>query len=64
MHTQLIASELKQMGFSTTVKNGRAIVGLKSRYLSTMEVKTALEQAFGEIEFSLKRIDCQKIEIS
>ena len=63
MHTQLIASTLKQMGFSIAIRNDNVIVGLKTRWLSMMEVETALEQAFGDKEFKLRRIDCQKIRI-
>ena len=67
MHTQLIASVLKQMGFSATIRNGSVIVGLKSRWLSVMEVEAALEQAFTLEkqfgQFNLQRVDCQKIRI-
>lgn len=65
MDKNLIAHELKQMGFSTHIKNGGGvIVGLKSRFLWIGEVEMALDQVFESISFKLSRIDSQKVMVS
>ena len=59
----LIAQELRNMGFSTYIKDDSVIVGLR-RFLSTNEVETALEQAFGEIQFNISRIDYRRVKVN
>ena len=66
---QLVASELREMGFSAAIKiedayNDRfsVIVALR-RWLNISEVEMALEQVFDEIEFKLSRIDSQKVRV-
>ncbi len=67
---QQVAEKMDEMGFSIYVpvhenpfQDNVVIVALR-RWLSLNEVETALEQAFGEIEFNLKRIDSQKVRVS
>lgn len=54
-HATIVASELNQMGFKTLVTetNDSAVaVSLTSRKISKMEVETALDQVFQEINFN------------
>lgn len=50
-HANLVASEITQAGFQATQLNNSVRVSLKSRKVNQMEVETALEQVFGEIQF-------------
>jgi hypothetical protein len=60
---ELVASEMKQAGFSTFVRGNAVIVGLK-RFVWVQEVETALGQVFSGIEFNLSRIDSEKVRVS
>lgn len=60
---QFIAGELKEVGFSTAVRDNSVIVGLK-RFVHTNEVREELRQLFGEIEFFINRIDSEKVKVS
>jgi len=54
-HTQLTATELKNIGFETEIFTSETvIVSLTSRKVSKMEVETALNQIFDSIEFKLQ----------
>jgi len=61
MHTQLIATELSNLGFTTRITQTGVLVSL-NRPVSSMEVVTVLHQVFEEIEFRvhLKVIDISK----
>lgn len=61
-HQNLVASELSEMGFETKVTQTGVLVSLK-RPVSTLEVKTALDQAFEGIEFKLFQIRPNAIHI-
>jgi len=53
-HRAIITSELKKMGFETVQFSNGVVAMLKNRKVSQAEVKHALADAFGGIEFSLK----------
>lgn len=52
----LVSSELSDLGFIATPKGHNLVmVSLKSRKVSMMEVKIALEQVFEEISFNCQQ---------
>ena len=53
MHTQLIASTLKSLGFKVVTCSSGVIVSL-NRPVSALEVETALAQAFDTLADSFK----------
>jgi hypothetical protein len=60
---QLVAQEMKQVGFSTFVKGTTVIIGLK-RFVSVSEVRSELDRLFEGIEFGLSRVDGEKVRVS
>jgi len=62
MHTQLIATELSNLGFQTHITQTGVLVSL-NRPVSQMEVETALEQAFEGIQFKLYHVHSNMIHV-
>lgn len=56
MFTTLIATELNQIGFATTVTPSGVIVSL-NRTLDRIEIEHAISQIFDEIQFSIERVN-------
>ncbi len=52
MHTNLIATELSNLGFQTRITQTGVLVSFK-RPISKMEVETALEQIVEGVKFSI-----------
>lgn len=63
MHTQLIATELSNLGFQTRITQTGVLVSL-NRPLASIEVETALEQAFESIEFRVTHISKNSVHVS
>ncbi len=63
MHTNLIATELSNLGFQTRITQTGVLVSL-NRPVSRMEIETALEQAFEEIEFRVTHISKNSVLVS
>lgn len=53
-HTNLVANELKAVGFKAQAKGNAVEVSLSNRKPSKMEVETALEQVFDSIQFEVR----------
>mgnify|MGYP001563083245 CR=1 FL=1 len=62
MHTNLIATELSNQGFEVRITQTGVLVSL-NRSVSTMEIETALEQAFEGIEFKLYHIHSNMVHV-
>ncbi len=62
MHTQLIATELSNLGFTTRIAQTGVLVSL-NRPVSTMEVETALE-LFEGVQFKIVRISKNSVHVS
>ncbi len=52
MHTNLIATELSNLGFQTRITQTGVLVSL-NRPVSKMEIETALEQIVEGVKFSI-----------
>ena len=63
MHTNLIATELSNLGFEVRITQTGVLVSL-NRPVSTMEVETALTQAFEGVQFRVVRISKNSIHVS
>lgn len=63
MHTQLIATELSNLGFQTRITQTGVLVSL-NRPVSRMEVETALEQVVEGIQFTITYISKNSYHIS
>ncbi len=63
MHTQLIATELSNLGFQTRITQTGVLVSL-NRPISRMEVETALGQAFEGVQFKLAKISKNSVHVS
>ena len=55
-HQILVATEIKKAGFVTELFANGIIVKLTNRKVSKMEVETALNQIFDEIQFDLQSL--------
>jgi hypothetical protein len=62
MHTHLIATELSNLGFTTRITQTGVLVSL-NRPVASMEVETALEQAFEGIEFKLYHVHRNMVHV-
>ncbi len=63
MHTNLIATELSNLGFEVRITQAGVLVSL-NRPMASMEVETALEQAFEGVQFRVVRISKNSVHIS
>jgi len=63
MHTQLIATELSNLGFTTRITQTGVLVSL-NRPVSQMEVETALEQIVEGVKFHLVKIGKNSVHVS
>ncbi len=63
MNTDLIASKLASLGFTTRVTQTGVLVSLK-RTISMMEIETALEQTFEGVQFKITRIAPNSVHVS
>lgn len=64
MHTQLIATELSNLGFTTRITQTGVLVSL-NRPVTRMEVEMALWQTFDEeIQFTVTRISKNSVHVS
>ena len=62
MHTQLIATELSNLGFTTRITQTGVLVSL-NRPLASMEVETALEQVVEGVQFKLYRVHGNMVHV-
>lgn len=51
---QTVASEMKSVGFVANARGNTVEISLTSRKVNQMEVRHALDQIFGGIEFNLR----------
>lgn len=63
MHTQLIATELSNLGFTTRITQTGVLVSLNRR-VEKLEVEHALSQAFEGIEFKVYPISKNMYHVS
>ena len=63
MHTQLIATELSNLGFTTRITQTGVLVSL-NRPLHWLEVEMAMMQAFEDIRFRVVRISKNSVHVS
>lgn len=53
-HANLVAHELREAGFETTISDNQVNVSLRNRKVSKAEVETVLEQIFEDISFKVE----------
>ena len=63
MHTNLIATELSNLGFTTRITQTGVLVSL-NRPVSTIEVEMALEQIVEGVKFHLVKISKNSVHVS
>ena len=63
MHTNLIATELSNLGFEVRITQTGVLVSL-NRPVSTTEVYIAMQQAFGGVQFKVVRISKNSVHVS
>ena len=63
MHTQLIATELSNLGFTTRITQTGVLVSL-NRPLASVEVEIVLDQAFWGVQFKVVRISKNSVHVS
>lgn len=61
-HLQFVADELQDAGFRAVVQGDSVIVSL-NRPVSVIQVRIALQQIFGEIEFGVSQIDDGRVRV-